>query len=153
MGVAADVAAALGVVGGAPQGPALPDSNVEDPALWVDRHGAFHAVFHAMDVPGQAGLPHVGGHAYSVDGAEWVYTGTAYGGAANYSDGSWQAFLRRERPHLLFAADGFTPVALSNGVQFAETAGARCDIGGVPSTCDPIFTLVTPIAAGGQLRG
>jgi hypothetical protein len=132
-------------VGGDPQGPALPDSNVEDPAVWVGRHGEYHAIFHAMDLPGQ-GQPYLGGHAFSVDGEAWVYTGTAYRNSANYSDGSWQTFLRRERPHLLFAADGFTPLALSNGVQYAvEGGGVTCEIGGGASVCDPIFTLVTPI--------
>lgn len=131
-------------VGGDPQGPALPDSNVEDPAVWVGRHGEYHAIFHAMDVAGQ-GQPYLGGHAYSVDGGSWVYTGTAYGNSANFSDGSWQTFLRRERPHLLFAPDGVTPLALSNGVQFAAGEGVTCEIGGGTSVCDPIFTLVTPI--------
>jgi hypothetical protein len=131
-------------VGGRPQGPALPDSNVEDPALWVDRRGGLHAIFHDMDVAGQ-GQPYLGGHAFSADGAQWTYTGTAYGNSANFTDGTWQTFARRERPHLLFAADGYTPVALSNGVQFAAPEGVACSIGGVAATCDPVFTLVTPI--------
>ena len=138
-------------VGGSPQGPPLRDSNAEDPALWLDsRRGALHAVFHAMDVPGAAGLPHAGGHAYSLDGAHWVYTGTAYGASANYSDGSWQAFARRERPHVLLGGGGGggggAPVALSNGVQYAAPPGVACAIGGQPSVCDPVFTLVAPIA-------
>jgi len=137
-------------VGGDPQGPALPDSNVEDPFVWQDSRGAFHAIFHAMDVQGQGqGQAYLGGHAFSTDGASWTYTGTAYGNAANYSDGSWQVFQRRERPHLLFDARGL-PVALSNGVQYSAPPDVQCEIGGLPYTCDPVFTLVTPIISEAQ---
>jgi len=134
-------------VGGSPEGPGLIDSNVEDPAVWVDKNGVFHAIFHSMDVSGQS-TPYLGGHAYSEDGAFWIYTGTAYGNRANYSDGSWQVFLRRERPHLVFASDGTTPIALSNGVQYSSPGNISCVIGNTPSPCDPIFTLVTPIGGG-----
>ena len=116
-------------VGGEPEGPGLPDGNVEDPFIWQSK-GVFHVIFHSMDVADDPAF--CGGHAFSEDGATWVYTGFAYGARALYSDGSWQSFSRRERPHLLFAPDGETPVALSNGVQY----GAR----------DAIFTLVQYIA-------
>jgi hypothetical protein len=133
---------AVGACDGCSQGPALPDSNVEDPAIWQDRRGVFHALMHSMDVDQRF----CGGHAFSVDGAAWVYTGFAYGNNATYSDGSFQVFSRRERPHLLFGgADGATPVALSNGVQYAAPPGVECTIGGSPSLCDPIFTLVQPV--------
>lgn len=131
-------------VGGSPEGPGLPDSNVEDPSVWIDKNGVYHAIFHSMDIEGQSN-PYLGGHAYSVDGASWVYTGTAYGNSQNYTDGSFQTFLRRERPHLLFSEDGTTPIALSNGVQYAVENNVTCTIGGAVSVCDPIFTLVTPI--------
>jgi len=72
-------------------------------------------------------------------------TGAAYGNNASYSDGTWQAFARRERPHFLFAADGVTPIALSNGVQYAAPPGVNCTIAGSPAPCDPIFTLVQPV--------
>jgi hypothetical protein len=132
-------------VGGVPEGPGLTDANVEDPAVWVDARGGLHAVFHDMSVPGEAGLAHVGGHAFSADGAVWVYTGTAYGSSANFTDGSWQVFGRRERPHLLFAEDFVTPVALSTSVQYAPPEGAACTLGGAPTPCDPVFTLVAPV--------
>ena len=129
-------------VGGDHEGPALGDANVEDPYIWVDRRGVFHAVMHSMD----AGQPFCGGHAFSADGIAWTYTGYAYSNAANYSDGSWEVFARRERPHLLFAQDGTTPIALSNGVQYAAPPDVSCTIGGARTVCDPIFTLVQPIA-------
>ena len=137
---------AVNVEPGGSQGPPLPDSSVEDPHIYVDRRGVFHAVVHSQEqTPGGAMLEFCGGHAYSLDGATWHYTGFAYGNAANYSDGSWQAFARRERPHLLFAADGVTPIALSNGVQFAAPPGIVCKIDGNAAPCDPIFTLVQPV--------
>jgi len=127
------------------QGPALPDSNIEDPALWFDfRRGAFHAIMHTMDAGGPGGA-YCGGHAFSTNGWQWTYSGTAYSCAQNYSDGSWQEFARRERPHILFAPDGVTPIALSNGVQYAAPANVTCKIGGSPYLCDPIFTLVAPL--------
>ena len=128
-------------------GPPLPDSNVEDPFVYRDRRGVLHAVMHSQEINDPVlRLPFCGGHAYSVDGgASWHYTGVAYSNVANYSDGSWQAFERRERPHLLFAADGVTIIALSNGVQYAAPPGVTCTVAGSPSTCDPIFTLVQPV--------
>ena len=134
---------AVGAPPGGGQGPALPDSNVEDPAVYVDKRGVFHAVMHAMD----AGEAFCGGHAYSLDGAAWVYTGAAFGNNVSFSDGSWQVFSRRERPHLLFADDGTTPIALSTGVEYAAPPDVRCEIGGSPAPCDPVFTLVQPVAA------
>ena len=43
------------------------------------------------------------------------------------------------------AADGVTPIALSNGVQYAAPPGVNCTIAGSPAPCDPIFTLVQPV--------
>ena len=131
-----------------PAGRGLPDSSVEDPDVWVDRRGAFHALVHAMDV-GSTNSPFPGGHAFSRDGLEWVYTGFAFGSNASYSDGSWQVFSRRERPHIVLAADGVTPIALSSGVQYAAPEAARCDINGTATTCDCVFSLVQPIATAG----
>jgi hypothetical protein len=138
---------AVGNCDGCSQGPALPDSNVEDPCIYVDRRGVFHTVMHSMD----AGLEYCGGHAFSTDGVNWHYTGMAYGNNVSYSDGSWQYFTRRERPHLLFADDGVTPIALSNGVQYA-VPDVACTIDGAPTLCDPIFTLVQRIVQPSEAR-
>ena len=135
---------AVNVPPGGAQGPGLPDSNVEDPYVYKDARGVYHVVYHSMD----AGAAFCGGHAFSRDGASWTNTGFAYSNLANYSDGTFQAFSRRERPHVLFGgADGLTPIALSNGVQYAAPPGVSCTIGGSPFPCDPIFTLVQPIKA------
>jgi hypothetical protein len=80
---------------------------VEDPFLWVDGRGHWHALYHAMHVG-------PGGHAYSVDGIAWSNVSRAYtaerplvgGGVVKYN---------AERPKLLFAADGFTPTHLYTG--------------------------------------
>ena len=117
-------------VGGSPQGPPLPDSNVEDPFVWLDKRGIFHSVMHAMEVAEMGGA-FCGGHAFSQDGLTWVNTGFAYSNVVNFTDGSVQSFSRRERPHILFAADGSTPIALSNGVEYGNN--------------DAIFSLVQPI--------
>ena len=129
-----DAAATWRPVGGSPQGPPMPDANVEDPFIYRDQRGVFHAVVHAMDVADDQRF--CGGHAFSEDGANWTYTGFAWSNAANFSDGSWQTFSRRERPHLLFAADGVTPIALSTGVEYG---------GG-----DAVFTLVQPVATAAE---
>ena len=121
-------------VGGAPEGPPLADANVEDPYIWREGDGVFHAIVHAMD----ADARFCGGHAWSEDGRSWTYTGFAWGNAANYTDGSWQVFSRRERPHLLFDGDGAgaAPIALSTGVQYGER--------------DAVFTLVQPLRAAAE---
>jgi hypothetical protein len=138
-------AAAWAPAGGAPgMGVPLPDANIEDPFVYRDARGRFHAILHAMDVGDDPSF--CGGHAFSADGVAWTYTGFAFGNVANYSDGTARAFSRRERPHLLFARDGVTPLALSSGVQFDAPAGVACTIGGRPAACDPVFTLVQPIA-------
>lgn len=123
--------------------PATPRSFV-----YLDKRGVFHALMHSMDV-GSVNSPFCGGHAYSADGLLWVYTGTAFGNNVSYDDGTSQVFSRRERPHLLFAADGATPIALSSGVQFAAPPGVACDINGTGVTCDCVFSLVQPVATPG----
>ena len=124
-------------VGPLPAGASLPDdSNVEDPFLWRDKQGRFHALFHNMEPTD--GTAYCGTHAFSSDGANWIAGGWTYGGSVQFTDGSNFTFSRRERPHLLF--DGFTPVGLSNGVQYGGPYG------------DAVFTLVQPIDARTSLQ-
>ena len=57
-----------------------------------------------------------GAHYFSTDGgAQWssVPGALAYGCEVAYADGSSECVIMRERPHLVFGADGTTPVALS----------------------------------------
>lgn len=128
-------ASAWAPVGGTPEGPALPDNgNVEDPFVWIDRRGRFHAVLHNME-PSTQEVGYCGVHAFSEAGDVWTAGGWAFGATVNYTDGSSFTLTRRERPHLLFNEDGSLR-ALSNGVQYGGPPGSQEDA---------IFTLVQPI--------
>jgi len=97
---------------------------VEDPYVWRDASGVYHALAHAFS-------PFFGVHAFS-DKAQWpanwssgqpmgwTVTGVAYSADVEFTDGTKFTFLRRERPHLVWAAGryGTTPLALTNGVQY-----------------------------------
>jgi hypothetical protein len=123
----------------------------EDPALYLDAKGRFHALFHNMQSPSPppmkrprvrptrvgVGAPNIsGGHAFSTDGVHWNYTGVAFNASGTYDDGSTFAFLRRERPHPVFAADGHTLVAVTNGVTYADSTTA---------SNDACFTFLQPV--------
>ena len=73
-------------------------------------------------------------HAFSADGARWTYTGTAADATARYLDGTSETYGHCERPHMLFAEDGVTPVALTNGVKIQGL-----------SNDDQSFTLLRPL--------
>ena len=105
---------------------------LEDPDLWIDARGAYHAVFHAIEPTSRL----TGAHACSTDGLRWHYTGIAYNATVHFSDGSATTFSRRERPHVVFAnpAHPRTPTHLSTAVQYGGKYG------------DATFTLVQPIA-------
>ena len=107
---------------------------LEDMFLYKDAAGIFHALFHLQY---GCGTDHsCGGHAYSVDGKAWTFTGSAYTSHTRYDDGSSADFPFCERPHFVFAADGTTPLALTNGVKPGWGAGG-----------DQSFTLLRPLAA------
>eukprot|EP01084_Bolivina_argentea_P162424 282673_1 len=110
--------------------PQLVPIATEDPFLYVDCNGGYHAIFHNMS-PTSQGIP--GGHAYSNDGVNWIYAGSIYGNVVEYIDGSSFRFTRRERPHFVFADDDCTPIALTNGAQYGGKYG------------DATFTLLQPI--------
>ena len=96
----------------------------EDPFLWRDAGGVFHSLFHAWPLE-------AGPHAWSEDGVMWQKAP----GEGNWTDGTgmWvgpaRAYPRqitftdaapimlgsRERPSLIFAEDGVTPLALVTG--------------------------------------
>ena len=106
----------------------------EDPFVYRDAKGRFHAIFHqfAGCVDAGATIPACGSHAYSADGKAWTYGGVAFNRTVQFTDGSSFDFNRRERPHLVFAKDGTTPLALSSGVTYDGVGHA--------------YTLVQPIA-------
>ena len=119
--------------------PDLGAAGTEDPFVYVDDAGYYHAVFHHMYGTGTAAqwwLDATGGHAFSRDGWRWTYTGVAYGNATArydtpagqgatvaFDDGTRVPFTRLERPHLIFAAnaDGALrgdPTHLINAAQY-----------------------------------
>ena len=122
----------------------------EDPFLYTDADGHFHAVFHHMNGEGtqdQWWLDTCGGHAFSRDGAEWTYSGVAWGNAEHphgnavqYTDGTSFSFTRRERPHLIFDGAG-QPTHLTNAAQYGpgKLPGELGDNG------DASYTMVQPI--------
>jgi len=86
----------------------------EDPFLYIDPRDpdVLHGLSHA------GGWDSRGGHAWSVDGGKtWQRHDdvAAYGSLFMYDDGRTVSLSRRERPHLVFGADGL-PSALVNGV-------------------------------------
>jgi hypothetical protein len=71
-----------------------------------------------------------GGHQFSTDsGRTWSACvdscTTAYPGSVDFTDGTTGFFMMRERPHLVFGEDGYTPVALTTGVSPGPDSGNR----------------------------
>ena len=91
--------------------------NASDPFLYRDASGAFHSLHHAYPKP-------FGPHAFSPDGLSWYtyWSGAnitqheAYMDKIVFDDGSVVRAGCRERPSLVFAEDGTTPIALMNGL-------------------------------------
>ena len=141
----------------------LPSAGVEDPSVYVDAAGVFHAVFHNQIEADDERL--CGGHAYSVGGEEWVFTGTSWSNevrfvepaaaaessAASTGDASappaaaaynyTYRFSRMERPHLVFGDPDrpFQITGLTAGVQYGAAAPLS-----VPGQ-DACFTLFQPV--------
>lgn len=114
------------------QSPQWPTS-VEDPYVWRDGSGVYHALAHAF-------TPFYGVHAFvhpkdvpsnfsdQTTTMNWTLGGAAYGNNVSFTkggkpDGSF-AFSRRERPHLVWAPgqEGKIPLALTNGVEVGVLA-------------------------------
>merc|ERR1712176_1577070 len=110
--------------------PQLVWPETEDPFIYLHCNGMYHAIFHNMS-PTIQHIP--GGHAYSMDGINWIYAGSIYGNTVQYTDGTNFIFSRRERPHFIFDIDDCTPIALTNGAQYGGQYG------------DATFTLLQPI--------
>jgi hypothetical protein len=106
------------ILGSGANGDAAPYAQLEDPFFWKDARG-YKALFHTM-----GGCESVGCFAFSEDSYTWHTTpqtvdglGYAYTNTVSFTNGTTHTFERRERPHLVFASDGVTPVALTNGVR------------------------------------
>jgi hypothetical protein len=111
------------VHGGSITGQDYPYDENEDPFLWQDRRGHYHALLHANTWVDSRGVVHsvalhAGRHAYSVNGVEWTYSRTPpYTGTIQWNNGSSCSLSRMERPYLLFDAKTGAPTHLINGVQ------------------------------------
>jgi len=101
----------------------------EDPMPWMDEAtGVWHSIQHNLEGPHMCAgqLCQVGTHQFSLDGGrQWFYTGTAYTSLVNFTDGSSHLFDRRERPHMVFAENSTTPIALSTAARPGDQDGDR----------------------------
>ena len=89
----------------------------EDAFLWIDPRGAWHALFHVYaETPTPSCVDsNVSAHAFSADGATWFFSPRQpYGTTVALDDGTSFVTPTRERPKLLFGADG-EPTHLYNG--------------------------------------
>eukprot|EP00483_Globobulimina_turgida_P007211 UN07225 len=86
--------------------PQLVGGGAEDQFVYQDCDGNFHAIFNNQSP--NYGIYVCGGHAYSSNGIDWIYTGYAFGNNVEYTDQSSFVFTRRERPHLIFSKDECT---------------------------------------------
>lgn len=109
--------------------PKITSGGLEDPEIYQDANGYYHALFHL-----EKGT-FSGGHACSMDGVHWKYTGVAYNTTVHFRDGTITTFDRRERPHIIFADSKrpHIPTHLTNGVVYGMSNG------------DASYTLVQPI--------
>ena len=101
------------------------DSNpywAEDPFLWRDKRGYWHALAHWMIDITERGqkYPRIGAHMFARNlTGPWTFKlQEAFNSTVAFTDGSTQTFGRRERPKLFFSDDGeVTPLYMVNGVQ------------------------------------
>ena len=130
----------------------------EDPSMWVDADGHYHILSHNGQ-RGEAtwGAGDCGRHFFSTTGSAGTWRVAPFpkedlGGCAwprvdvPFTDGKNYTFYRRERPHLVFGPDGFTPVALT-------TSAIDSPLGpGVPgfdgNQRDASYTLLQPVNSG-----
>ena len=95
-------------------------------SFWVDARGNFHVIYHVYRTGPVGGDAHnclpghdgsiVSGHYYSADGFTWAAASTPpYGNVVNITDGSALLLTTRERPKMIFNANG-DPTHISNGV-------------------------------------
>lgn len=85
------------------------DGVAEDPFIWRDMRGNFHALFHGGKQSFQPGATNhaTGAHGFSEDGVEWTYSPIpAFGTNITTADGKIHSYARRERPHLIFNRAG-----------------------------------------------
>ena len=119
----------------------------EDGFIYIDKRGNFHVFFHVYTMTCDTPLcdpTAISGHSFSRDGATWFRSPTQpYFTTANVTDGSVIQMSTRERPKLVFRADG-EPSHLINGVDVnphcPPAAAIQCKVTG-----DHTQTLVVPL--------
>ena len=100
--------------------PEVPVWYLEDPFLWRDCEGNFHAVFHRLMPNGPSGMDGV--HAFSTDGTSWVFGGLAFNDVVSFDNGTNKTFHTRERPHVVLdPKDGCTVLAITSGAILQPT--------------------------------
>eukprot|EP00049_Salpingoeca_infusionum_P011695 m.204046 g.204046 ORF g.204046 m.204046 type:complete len:428 (+) comp15005_c0_seq2:148-1431(+) len=126
------------------------DGTWEDPFLYQDKRGNFHAIFHAYNATTPCGVCDsalVSGHMYSQDGIAWSKTTIQpYTHSVKFTDGSSHTFATRERPKLYIDPNTRVPTYLMNGVNPHTTCppnpSCRCK---VTLGIDWDFTLIQPL--------
>eukprot|EP01059_Diplonema_ambulator_P036181 TRINITY_DN8925_c0_g1_i1.p1 TRINITY_DN8925_c0_g1~~TRINITY_DN8925_c0_g1_i1.p1 ORF type:complete len:399 (+),score=61.65 TRINITY_DN8925_c0_g1_i1:39-1199(+) len=98
----------------------------EDPYVWQDTRGNYHALLHNLGPNGGFDCHEAGGeyrscdmgtHAFSSDGFSWTFSKTVpFNTTVAWSDGSSVVLHRRERPQLI--VENGAPQYLINGVQY-----------------------------------
>jgi hypothetical protein len=142
-----------------PESAGGPVGGYEDGFLWLDRRGAWHALFHVWDTHSLVNQTHcvtstVSAHGFSADGLSWhVGSEQPYNTTVAFAGGGRPSEISptRERPKLLFAADGVTPLFLFNGAVTGWQGGACAE----PwcSSCKRLsksYTLVVPLGQAGE---
>lgn len=96
----------------------------EDAFIFIDKRGHWHALFHVYNATTPCGAcdgSMVSAHDYSEDGITWTASSVQpFSNQYTLTTGGTVTLSTRERPKLLFAADG-TPTHLINGVCHAVT--------------------------------
>lgn len=129
------------------------DTTGEDPFLFRDRRGAWHTLLHNLGRNGGFGCNNktwsgcdVGGHAYSKDGLTWTLSTTIpFTTNVTWSDGKSETLNRRERPQLVMATDGVTPIALVTGVQKSDVPASCSEGGTVKEKACRSFTMAVDL--------
>lgn len=141
-------------------GPILDEPN-EDPFLWIDkRTGHFHAITHLERVLGRDGGSVGGRHLFSRDGVAWhVNTSHMWAGpncprpcSVPLDNGGTWSLQRRERPFILFDADGSTPRVVFSGVQLAEESAGAAEPRQPGRNSPQTFVMAQPVGRRGASR-
>jgi len=91
----------------------------EDPFIFRNKNGHFHALFHGMEEGFHDQKTYAGRHAYSRDGLKWTFVSApAYNSSIVFDNGQTVVYERRERPQLFFVNG--VPKYLFNGIQFND---------------------------------